>query len=66
MDKENSMGITALDFDLKHPRYAAFQERRRKSLDLYEGGERVEGKASLRSDGSVSWSGDRTYLVRHP
>lgn len=55
-----------LNFDLRHPQYDVFRQRRRKALDLYEGGERVEGKAVLSPDGKVSWSGERVYLVRHP
>lgn len=41
-----------MDFTQKHPLYLQNKARRRKALDLYEGGVRVEGNSA--------------YLVRHP
>lgn len=40
------------NYDQKHPLYAASFAKRRRALDLYEGGERVEGNFA--------------YLTRHP
>ena len=38
-------------YEQKHPLYAASFTKRRKAMDLYEGGERIEG--------------NRAYLTRH-
>ncbi len=50
--------------DQKHPAYESARRRRKLALDLYEGGERVEGVNSVDGFGRSVHAGT-CYLVRH-
>lgn len=56
--------MTKFDVRRKHPAYEAARRRRKLALDLYEGGERVEGINSVDGQGHTVHAG-ACYLVRH-